>query len=270
MSELTIICPLCGTENQGGKFCVVCGAKLEGVAPVAAPVPVAEEPAAAPIPVAEEPAPAPVAEPAFFAEPAPAPVAVQEKPQKVKKPVVGIIITLVIALLLAAFATLVLLDDMKLRDTVEEKEAAVAELEATAADQEKTLEELEDELDTAEKALADTNTALEQATVAEETLAAIYSANKDTQLEGAYFASDNLLVMKKGYKAELTIYAGWEDGEATFETSSKAAEVKWAEESWEGTTTTVTVEGKEAGVCMITFKNDVDKGTFQVLVIVTE
>ncbi len=269
MSELTILCPLCGTANQGGKFCVICGAKLEGVEPVAPvaaePAPIVEEPVAAPIP-------APVVEePAFFAEPAPAPapVAVAEKPQKAKKPVVGIIITLVIFLLLAAFTTLVLLDDMKLRDTVEEKEAAIVELEATVADQKEQIEELEGKLTDAEKTIADQTTALEQATVAEETLAAIISGNKDTQLEGAYFASDNLLVMKKGYKAELTIYADW-DGEATFEASSKAAEVKWAEETWEGLTTTVTVEGKEAGVCVVTFKNDVDKGTFQVLVIVTE
>ena len=272
MSELTILCPLCGTANQGGKFCVVCGAKLEGVEPVAPVAPVVAEPA----PVVEEPVAAPipapvVEEPAFFAEPAPAPapVAVAEKPQKAKKPVVGIIITLVIFLLLAAFTTLVLLDDMKLRDTVEEKEAAIAELEKTVADQKKEIEVLESTLETSEKDLQDALASLEQASVAEETLAAIISANKDTQLEGAYFASDNLLIMKKGYKAELTIYADW-DGEATFEASSKAAEVKWAEETWEGLTTTVTVEGKEAGVCMVTFKNDVDKGTFQVLVIVTE
>lgn len=269
MSELTILCPLCGTANQGGKFCVVCGAKLEGVEPVAPvvaePAPVVEEPVAAPIP-------APVVEePAFFAEPAPAPapVAVAEKPQKAKKPVVGIIITLVIFLLVAAFTTLVLLDDMKLRDTVEEKDTAIAELEKSVAVQKEKIEELEGKLTDAEKTMTDLTASLEQASVAEETLAAIISANKDTQLEGAYFASDNLLIMKKGYKAELTIYADW-DGEATFEASSKAAEVKWAEETWEGLTTTVTVEGKEAGVCMVTFKNDVDKGTFQVLVIVTE
>ena len=140
MSELTILCPLCGTANQGGKFCVICGAKLEGVEPVAPvaaePAPIVEEPVAAPIP-------APVVEePAFFAEPAPAPVAVAEKPQKAKKPVVGIIFTLVIFLLLAAFTTLVLLDDMKLRDTVEEKDAAIAEKEKSVAVQEEKIEEL--------------------------------------------------------------------------------------------------------------------------------
>ena len=268
MSELTILCPLCGTANQGGKFCVVCGGRLEEAAPVA-PVaaPVVEEPvmeAPAPAPVVEEPAP-------FFPEPAPVyeEPAVQEKPQKAKKPVVGIIITLVIALLLAGFAGLVVWDDIQQRDTIEAKEAELAKLTEESKEQKAEIKELETDLADAEKALEDQGADLEEAQAAQAILDAIAKDNKDTQLEGAYFASDNLLVMKKGDKAEVTIYADW-DGEATLECSTKNAEVKWADEKWEGLTTTVTVEAKEAGVCLVTFVNDVDKGTFQILVIITE
>ena len=275
MSEITSICPLCGTANQGGKFCVVCGGRLEEVAPVAPvvtePVPVVEEaapvmeaPVVAPAPVVEEPAP-------FFAEPAPVyeEPAVQEKPQKAKKPVVGIIITLVIALLLAGFAGLVVWDDIQQRDALEAKEAELAELTETSEEQAAQIEDLTGKLTAAEKALEEQGADLEEAQAAQAILDAIAKDNQDTKLEGAYFASDSLLVMKKGETTEVTIYADW-DGNATMTTSTKNAEVKWADEKWEGLTTTVKVEAKEAGVCLVTFTNDVDKGTFQILVIITE
>ena len=94
MSEITSICPLCGTANQGGKFCVVCGGRLEEVAPVAPvvtePVPVVEEaapvmeaPVVAPAPVVEEPAPV-VEEPApVVEEPAPEPVEEEDDEDKI-------------------------------------------------------------------------------------------------------------------------------------------------------------------------------------------
>lgn len=276
MSEITTICPLCGTPNQGGKFCVICGTKLEE--PVAAP---AEEPVAAPVaePVAE-PAPAPVVEAPVVTAPVmldPEEVdnyveeIAPQKEKKAKKPVVGIVITLIIAILLAGFAGLVVYDDITLRNVLADTQAQADEL--ALANQQLGQEnfDLQKDLQAAEKQVEELGTQAEEAGKYQDIFEHIVEKNAEGVAADPYFVSDNLLVMKKGETKELTIYADWDkDASASLTCSSKAASIKFADETWDGLTTTLEVTASEEGVCLATFTNSADEGTFQVLIIVTE
>ena len=270
MSELTSICPLCGTPNEGGKFCVICGTKLEE--PFVAP---AEEPAAAPAP-AEEPAaaPAPVAAPVMV-DPEEVDTYVEDiapkQEKKAKKPVVGIVITLIIAILLAGFAGLVVYDDIQLRNVLEETNQQADALELQLQDLASQNFDLQKDLEAAQKELTDQTAKAEEAGKYQAIFEHILEKNAEGVAKAPYFVSDNLLVMKKGETKDLVIYADWDkDANANLTCSSKAATIQFADEKWDGLTTTLKVTANEEGACLATFTNSADEGTFQILIIVTE
>lgn len=91
------------------------------------------------------------------------------------------------------------------------------------------------------------------------------------------YAADNfntdksvILVKKSDTSMKVTLTAYWGDGgTVSASSSSSSADVVFDDDSWDETTT-LTVEPHTEGVSIITFSNDVDSDTFNILIIVTE
>ena len=258
MQETKIICPLCETPNDGGKFCAVCGGKLDtgDFAP-------------------EDTAPAiqaAMVDPEELDEYVETIAPMEEK--KAKRSVAGIVITAIIAALLLGAVGYLVYDDLSLRNQLTLYKNSNAKLEQTVKAQDQELADLEDQTKADAKSIEELTAQLEDAQALSK-YKTIFDHIVEKDAEGVaadpYFVSDSLLIMKKGDTKKLTLYADWDkQAKANLECSSKAATIHFSDSEWSGETTKLTVTAVEEGVCVATFTNSADKGTFQVLIIVTE
>ena len=241
----TVSCPVCGVPNPAdSQFCFACGRQM-----------------AAPTMSFEEPIPAPV----FAAEP----------PQKAKRPVVGIVITAIIAALLLGACGYLVYDDFTLRKQLTDANTAIEKLEKTESAQKDTIQEQKTEIEkiTAEKdaTIAEKDAAIEELKVPAGYIDQILQNPVAGKNEKTFYVDDNLLVLKMGETAKLTLYTDWENGGVTnIAFTTDAAKIDFDSTVYEGNTATLTVTPKHVGATLATFTNTVDSSTFQVFVIVTE
>ena len=202
----------------------------------------------------------------------------QAKKQGKKGGKVAIIILTILCILLAGFGGVVVWQAMGLAGErndglaqIEDKDAKIAKLEASEKTLKEDAEKLEGQIAELEKTIADQKESL---TDNEETYKALIEAMQmgDFGYGSETFCVDtNVVVLQKGKTEKLALTADV-NSEAKVEVTysgEKANVVTFDETSWNGNTT-VTVEGKQAGVTVVTFANTADTAKFNVLVVVTE
>lgn len=251
----TVPCPVCGEPNPAdSKFCFTCGRQLDA-------------------PTMNE------------ADMNPEPLFLPEVPKKPKKNVVGIVITAIIAALLLGACGYLVFDDITLRNQLKTANATIETQEKNISTKDAQITQLQDQSVKDQKAIEDLNTAVAEkdAAVAEKDAAIaeleipagyidqILQNTVTGKNEKTFYVDDNIVVLKKGETAKLTLYTDWENGGITnINYTTDAAKIVFDSEFYEGDTTTLTVTTNRVGATLATFTNTVDSSTFQVLVIVTE
>ena len=77
------------------------------------------------------------------------------------------------------------------------------------------------------------------------------------------------MALSAGESVTLNVSVGWDDVTVSLNTSGGSAEVHWASDTFEDVAP-VEIAAQSAGITTITFTNDVNDETFQVLVLVAE
>lgn len=231
----------------------------------------------------------------------------QPKPKKGGK---GALIAIILLTVLAlAFAALNVLQYLKQEKDTEDHNAEVSALNATISERDNSISALEEEKSALEDTVADKDSEItelkgnsaskgDEIKNLEEKVATLNGTVESLkeEVEGledkAYYydeivrlmgnenvgyASENfhtdkgiIVLSKSNTDYQFTLTANWESGgTVTVDYSSDSSGIRFDSTSWT-TTTTMTVEPYYEGINVLTFSNDVDSSTFQVLIIVTE
>ena len=248
-------CQKCGRENPAdSEFCQYCGSQIQG----------------------SEVKPSKVLDPENYFT--------SESPQKRKSTTpMSLIAALIVAAVLAVLNVVQytnaqgkIADVGNLTTSLEQKTAEVAELTAAVEGKDKTIEEKEAEI----ASLSSKISGLEKETTENKEKVDFYDDLWSTYNSGENYGyatnnfkvSDGVVVlMKGGKKKTITLtanFSGYVQVES--ETKGVSADVKWNQESWSGSTTTLDIISSKnrSGTTTITFTNDQNNKSFKVLVIV--
>lgn len=252
-----MFCTSCGKQLEDGtKFCIYCGA-TQDLAPASAPAAEPASPASEPTVSFES---APSFEPAPAFESAPVESAPKKGSSGKKIAVIAVVGVLVLALLgLNAYQYFFIGADAK--DEIADLKSDLKKTEAKYNDLQDEYDELEalyDSADTASSDLWDI----------------CYYADYDNigYSSDTFHADKAIIVLSEDdYYAGITLTVAF-DQAATVSLSvdGSSADVNFDEDTWEGDTTTLSVEPLERGVTLATFTNDINSESFSVIIIVTE
>lgn len=150
----------------------------------------------------------------------------------------------------------------------------LSELNDTVLSQKSEVASLEEKVEMFEKVISIQEDALfsasEKAEYIEHTIQFAESGNFGYAAENFRASTGVIIVSKEDYSKKFTLTAYWPNGGSVFtEYSSDSARVEFDSDSW-SRSTNVSVLPREDGVTVVTFHNDVDYQTFQLLIIVTD
>lgn len=270
-------CPNCGTSfSDSHLFCSECGASLADAPPSPAPAP--DSPTVQ-IPAVQPPPSAPAADP-----PPAAPA------KKSRAPVVAIALLAVFAILAAAcagFAGYKALQFKKdyeqgqsqLRAAQEESSDIQAKLDKLQLDYDKMSDELDDstsQLEDARSQLADVSGQLSDGSSQLDELRDELDNLVDLLDYGYgfasrnYFASKGVVVLRQYGSETVSIYEDYAGSNTyTYHTPNSGVSCSWNGAFTNGTTT-ITITGNAPGYYPVSFTNDLNSESFEILVIVTE
>ena len=82
--------------------------------------------------------------------------------------------------------------------------------------------------------------------------------------------SDGVIILDKGgSRKRITLTAAFDGVTVQMDQNGSAADIRWNESKWSGSTTTLdVVSGLFAGVTLATFSNDLNNQEFQIMIIV--
>lgn len=84
-----------------------------------------------------------------------------------------------------------------------------------------------------------------------------------------FYCDEKIVALSAGESVTLNVSVGWDDVTVSLNTSGGSAEVHWASDTFEDVAP-VEIAAQSAGITTITFTNNVNDETFQVLVLVAE